>query len=154
MAGTVVPIVSDITDAEFHALMVLGLNRAEQHLGTRRALAMVLDLSTKQTGNLFKGASTDPKRLFDVLLACPTALDDIADRYGFRIVPKDAVCSTDARPSSALVDLLAKVIAADGTPRDHRALLGMEPEIRAVSTILTGWLDDIAQLRRPTAVAA
>lgn len=154
--GSVLPAVHDVTEAEFQAAMMLGLSRAERALGGQRALAAVMDLSTKQVGNIINGrSSTDPKRLFDVHQASPGALDDLADLYGFRVVPKDAVCTTDKGKSSiTVVGLLTKLMEAeaDGTI-DHTELLGMEDELRAVRAIVDRKLAAIADLRRPRVAA-
>ena len=152
MSGPVVPAVYDVSEAEFHARVVLGLERAARKLGGDRPVAAAMDLSTKQVGNIKRGASTDPKRLFDLNQKCPGVLDDIADAYGVRIVPKDAICTSDVRTSSALVTLLAKVIdaEADGSI-DHVELLGMEWELRTVRAILDRKLSRIGGLK---AVAA
>lgn len=154
--GSVLPRTHDVTEQEFQAAMVLGLSRAERALGGQRALAAAMDLSTKQVSHILNGRSgTDPKRLFDVNLAAPGALDDIAALYGWRPVPTDAICTTDKGKSSiTVVGLLTKLMEAeaDGTI-DHTELLGMEDELRAVRAIVDRKLAAIADLRRPRVAA-
>ena len=77
-AGSVVPETSRVTDDQFHGAMVAGLGRAERKAG-RKGLAFIMDVTTKQLGNIFGGAAPHPKRLWDARCACPTALDDVAD---------------------------------------------------------------------------
>lgn len=145
----------DISEAEFHAGMVLGLSRAEKALGGRRQLAAAMDLSTKQVGNIMdRGASTDPKRLFDLWEL--GSLDDIADLCKFRVVPKGAVCSSDVgRSSLTVLGLLSKLMEAEADGKiDHSEKLGMESDLRAVRSFIDRMLQDIADLRRPRGVAA
>lgn len=152
--SNVVPRKAPVTEAQFLNAMVTGLARAQASLGSQKALAYVMDLSTKQVGNIMAGGSTDPKRLWDVREAEPSALDDIADLYGCRVVPKEAVCSTDAKLSVATCALLAKAIDAelDGI-EDHRELLGMEHELRQLRTLIDARLVRITALRAPREVA-
>lgn len=156
--STVVPEIADVTEAEFRGAMVSGLARAEK-LVTRKALAEAMDLSTKQVGNILeKGASTDPKRLWDARVVCETALDDIADLYGVRIVPKDAVCDVDD-----LALLLSRVLvmineaehpAGPGgravVPQEY---LTGEPLMRELHAASGRWLEKCAAIRRPRSVA-
>ncbi|GAM01902.1 hypothetical protein [Sphingomonas parapaucimobilis] len=146
--------ITDISEEEFHPLMVLGLLRVERALGGRRQLAAAMDLSTKQVGNIMRSGSTDPKRLFDTWQH--GSLDDIADRYGFRVVPKGAVCSSDVgRSSLTVLGLLQKLMEAEADGKiDHSEKLGMEPDLRAVRSFIDRMLEDIADLRRPRGVAA
>lgn len=148
----VVPPVREVTEIEFQNAVVSGLARAQAELGSQKRLAVVMELSTKQVGNIMAGASTDPKRLWDVRAACPSALDDIADLYGARIVPKDAICSTDERLSVAGCALLRKAIDAelDGIVT-HQELLGMEEELRAMRALIDAKLEQVSNLRKPRA---
>lgn len=153
--GSVVPSKPTVTEADFHNAMVSGLARAVATVGSQKALAFVMDLkSEKQVGNIMAGGSTDPKRLWDAREVEPTALDDIADLYGARIVPKGAVCSTDAKLSVATCALLKKAIDAelDGV-EDHQELLDMESELRAMRILIDARLERISDLRRPRAAA-
>lgn len=150
--GSVLPPVSSVSELEFHNAMVAGLARAQVSLGSPKALAYVMDLSKKQVGNIMAGASTDPKRLWDVMAAADGSLDEIAELYGKRIVPKDAVCTTDAKLSVATCALLKKAIDAelDGI-EDHRELLDMEHELRAMRAMIDARLEKITALRAPRA---
>lgn len=150
----VLPPVLDISEEQFRAVMILGLSRVEKTLGGRRQLAAAMDLSTKQVGNIMRAGSTDPKRLFDIWES--GSLDDIADLYGFRVVPKGAVCSSDVgRSSLTVLGLLQKLMEAEADGKiDHSEKLGMEPDLRAVRSFIDRMLEDIADLRRPRGVAA
>lgn len=152
--SNVVPAKPIVTEADFHNAMVTGLSRAQAALGSQKALAFVMDLSPKQVGNIMAGGSTDPKRLWDVREVEPSALDDIADLYGVRIVPKGAVCSTDTKLSVATCALLKKAIDAelDGI-EDHQELLDMEAELRTARILIDARLERIAELRKPREVA-
>ena len=125
----------------------------------RKGLAFIMDVTTKQLGNIFGGAAPHPKRLWDARCACPTALDDVADLYGCRIMPKDAVTTAELG-TVPIAALLAKVAEAEspespgGTAKTHRELLDMEEHIRAVHALTAAWIEQINDIRRPTTLRA
>lgn len=156
--GNVVPETLPVGEEDFRARMVNGLARAQTRVGAK-ALAYVMDLTPKQLRNVFAGGSTHPKRLWDALAACPTALDDIADAYGKRLVSKDeAVVIADG--TLPLAALLAMVAAAEspnspgGTGKTHQELLAMEEAIRSVHAITGEWITKINDIRAPRVVAS
>lgn len=157
IVGSVVPETMSVSEVEFHAHMVAGLARAQQRAGAK-GLAFVMDLTKKQLGNILAGGMTSPKRLWDALAACPTALDDIAGAYGRRLVPKDAICDSD-RGTQPIAALLAQVALAEspdspgGAAKTHAELLEMEPDIRAVRRLLDGWIEEIDRIRAPRVVS-
>ncbi|MCW2763370.1 MAG: hypothetical protein JWR85_3571 [Marmoricola sp.] len=153
-SDNVVPSKTVVTEQDFLNAMVTGLARAQASLGSQKMLAAVMDLSAKQVGNIMAGGSTDPKRLWDVRAKVPTALDDIADLYGVRIVPRDSICSSDSKLSVATCALLKKAIDAelDGT-EDHRELLDMERELREMRALIDVRLEKIGALRAPRVAA-
>lgn len=148
----VVPVRPSVTEQDFQSAVTMGLARAQAALGSQKALAYVMDLSTKQTGNVMAGATTDPKRLWDVHAVVPSALDDVADLYGVKIVSKEAICSTDSNLSAATCALLKKAIDAemDGITT-HTELLGMEVELREMQSLIAVRLEQIKTLRAPRA---
>lgn len=155
--NNVVPAKGLITEVEFLNAMVEGLARAQTKVGSQKALAFVMDLSPKQVGNIMAGGSTDPKRLWDAHAAIPDAhvMSEIADLYGMRVVPKDSICTSDAKLSQATCALLKKAIDAelDGVV-DHRELLDMEHELLNLRSMIDSALGEIAVIRKPSAVAA
>lgn len=153
--SNVVPVKSDVSEQDFQNSVVTGLGRAQAAFGSQKALAFVMDLSTKQVSNIFAGAGTDAKRLWDVHAVEGSALSDVADLYGYRIVSKDAVCSTDQHLSVATCALLKKAIDAelDGVVT-HQELLAMEHELRDIQSHVDSALAKIAELRSPRGVAA
>lgn len=156
--GSVVPETMAVSEADFRNAMIAGLARAQKRVGAR-ALAYIMDLSTKALGNLFGGSakSTDPKRLWDARAACPTALDDIADLYGCAIVSKAdaAVLELGTLPIAELLHRVAQAESPDspgGTAKTHGELLDMEAQIRAVHALTGCWLEKIRTHRLPRAV--
>lgn len=140
-----------ISEEDFHSAMAAGLLRAQRSV-SQKMLAFVMDITPVALKNIFKGGSTDPKRLWDVLTVEPTALDDIAELYDRRIVHKDAICSTDRRASAVLVAALKKSIEAEADGYiDHNELLAMEAELRAVRGVCDTLLERITEIRRPRA---
>jgi hypothetical protein len=152
----VVPFAPVVTEADWVTCVISGMARAQRRLGGQKALAYTMDLSAKQVGNILAGTSLPAaKRLFDAHAVEGTLLDDVADLYGMRIVPKDSVCSHDASPLSVVTcGLLKKAIDAelDGT-ETHAELLDMENELRAVQRAVDQRLARIADLRKPRAAA-
>lgn len=150
--SNVVPAVPTVSERDFHNAMVAGLSRAQQALGSQKMLAAVMDLSPKQVGNIMAGGSTDPKRLWDVRGSVPSSMDEIAALYGVRVVPDDAICTSDKPLAQATCALLHKAIDAemDGITT-HAELLGMEGELREMRALIDVRLAKIAALRRPRA---
>lgn len=150
---TVVPAFKPVAELEFHELVVAGLNRAARKIG-RGALADKLDMTPKGLGKIFAGSTPHAKRLFDALAVDPAALDDIADRYGVRLVPKGSICDTDEKAAPSLVAALHKVIEGESDGQiDHQELLGMERELIEAERTVQRLRARIADIRRPTAVA-
>lgn len=159
--SNVLPSKPDVNEAKFHNAMIRGLSRAADALGSLKALAFVMDISTKQLGNIMAGASTDPKRLWDAHIAAPDAdvMNDIAELYGKRLVDKNATCDTDN-----LNVLLARVLlmvneathpdSPGGRAIVHTEYLDGETLMRQVHTMSANWLEQCAQIRRPRGVAA
>lgn len=153
--STVLPVAPKVSEQDFTNSVTMGLSRAQAAFGTSKALAYVMDLSTKQLSNVMAGASTDAKRLWDVHAVEGSALSDVAALYGLRIVPRDAVCSSDEAPLSvATCALLKKAIDAelDGI-ETHQELLDMEHELRSMQALIDRRLAKIAELRTPRVAA-
>lgn len=150
--GSVVPETSSVTEDQFHGAMVAGLGRAERMRGAK-VLAYVMDVTTKQLGNIFKGSAPHPKRLWDARKADPTVLDDIAELYGCKIVSKAIDDAANDVGTLPIATLLARVAAAEapdspgGIKKTHTELLGMEAEIRAVHALTADWIERINATR-------
>lgn len=145
--GSVVPETIAVEEEDFRARMINGLARAQTRVGAK-ALAYVMDLTTKQLRNLFAGGTTHPKRLWDVLAVEPTVLDDIAAAYGKRLVSNEEATAgmMGTVPVAALLAKLARAecpTSPGGTAKVYSELLDMEADVRAVHA-LTG--DLIAQI--------
>ncbi len=155
-SSSVVPETTTVKDADFRNAMIAGLGRAQLRVG-EKSLAFIMDVTTKALRNLFGGVakSTDPKRLWDALVACPTALDDIADLYGRKLVSKDTQ-EADGFGTLPIASLLARVAEAEspaspgGTAKTHKELLDMEVQIRAVHALTGDWIEKINTLRAPS----
>lgn len=153
----VVPETMAVGETDFLSAVVAGLARAQRKVGPK-ALAFVMDLTTKQLRNVLGNGSTSAKRLWDARAADPTALDDIADLYGCRIVPRDSICDTDLG-TLPIAALLHKVVQAEdprgpgGASKTHREILDMEDDIRAVHALTAAWLNEIKSIRQPRAAA-
>jgi len=150
--GSFVPEMSRVTEDQFHGALAAGLGRAEQRVGSK-ALAYLMDVTTKQLGNIFAGSGTNPKRLWDARQADPTVLDDVASLYGCKIVSKAEDDAANDVGTLPIATLLARVAAAEapespgGTKKTHTELLDMEAEIRAVHALTADWIERINATR-------
>lgn len=150
--NNVVPETTDVNEDEFHAALLAGLARAAKMPGGDKALAFVMDCSTKQLDNIRKGATPHPKRLWDARAHCSTVLDDIADLYGARIVAKEAVCDVDDA-SVLITRLLLWLHEAQhpGSPGGRRVvpqeLLPAEFMIRQLHQATGEWIEQIGKAR-------
>ncbi len=156
--GSVVPEPREVTEPEFRAAMLRGLARCAHTPAGKRKLAAAMDLGSKGLDNiLLKGAMPGPKRLWDAMHACPTALDDIAAEYGFELVRR-TVDHAESAGTVPIAALLAQVAAAEaptsagGTAKTHQELLAMEADIRRVHALTASWVEEITDLRSPRVV--
>jgi hypothetical protein len=87
------------------------------------------------------GSTPHACTIFNSRKAHPSALDELCDGYGIRMVPSHAACTTDAGAGIALLRAAAKCIEAeaDGT-KDHKELLGMEIELREAAANIAAML--------------
>ncbi|WP_242183270.1 hypothetical protein [Sphingomonas sp. CARO-RG-8B-R24-01] len=155
--SSVVPGNRDVNEAEFRAAMLSGLARCSNTAAKKRSLAGAMDLSSKGLENIqLRGAVPGPKRLWDATAACPHALDDIADLYGFELVRKSGDTATDGNGTLPIATLLALVAEAEapgsegGKVKTHRELLRMEPNIRRVHALTAQWIKEITDIRAET----
>ncbi|SNT15873.1 hypothetical protein SAMN06295912_15014 [Sphingomonas laterariae] len=155
--SSVVPETSSVGEDQFHGAMLAGLGRAERKVGLK-VLAFVMDMTPKGLRNLFAGSAPHPKRLWDALYADKTALDDIADLYGRRVVDKTAVCDTDdLKVLIARVNLKLQEYAHPDSPAAestaHCEYLDGEALMRSLHHETGRWLERCSEIRKPRAVA-
>jgi hypothetical protein len=151
--SNVVPETTSVTEDEFRAAMLAGLARCEKK-SSDKALAYVMDITTKQLGNIKnKGGTPSPKRLWDAHAAHGTGLEDIAALYGMRLVAKEAVCDVDD-VSVMIARLLLWLHEAQhpnspgGRKVVHSELLPAEFMIRQLNQATGDWLATIADHRK------
>lgn len=151
----VLPKKQDIPEADFHRAKLAGLERAEKAVGGEKVLADVMRLTRRQLGNIKRGGSTHPQRIWDALAADRTALDDIAALYDVQVVARNAE-ALDKPATLSLAQLLTEIAKAEspdsdgGTRKTHRELIGMETLIREVHALTAGWIEQINAHRAPT----
>lgn len=155
-AGTVVTPVRAPTEQEFHASMIAGLARAAVKLGGRGALADKMDMTSAGLKKVFDGGMTSPKRLFDLLEHDETVLNDVATRYGKRLVDAEAVCDVD--DASVLVARLMLWLQEAQHPDSpggrsvvHTELLPAEFMIRQLHAATGNWITAIGKHREQAA---
>jgi hypothetical protein len=142
------------SEGEFHALLIAGLARASARIG-RGALADQMDMSGRGLDKVFAGSHPSAKRVFDVLFACDDVLDDVADRYGKRLVDKAAVCDVDDL-SLLLARVNLKIQEAQhpdspgGENITHGEYLGAEQLMRELHAATGRWIEKCKSIREPS----
>lgn len=126
----VVPKNRNVTDAEFHNLIVAGLARVAAKIG-RGNLADRMGRTTRALDKVFAGSTPDAKALFDALKADATAIDELASAYGFQLVPLNRECEPDLSLAAGLCDGASELVKANSDgDRDHRETLKVADILR------------------------
>nr|WP_157034308.1 hypothetical protein [Sphingomonas sp. Y57] len=151
--GNVVPEMSTVTEDEFHGALAAGLGRAERKVGAK-ALAYIMDCTTKQLRNIFGGSVPHPKRLFDAHLAVPEAgmFDDIGELYGCKVVAKDAADNlSDLTLTLARALVMIREVQHPSSPGGeqvvHSEYLAGEELMREIHNASGAWLDRCSVIR-------
>ena len=122
-------------------------------------LALWLGISERHLRNLKSGASLPTAdKLWNLLCYDDSAHDELDAAYGVKNVSCASVCSTD--PLTLDMIALAHETARDEAPdspggvivTDHELLRKDEARLRKIHRTLTGWLDRLDALHRPTLV--
>lgn len=135
--------------SQVQSALAVGMARAAMKAGGAGTLADRINSSPATITRAMAGTHLPEfHTAFASVLVEPSALDEVGALYGVRVVPLDAVCTSDVRSSSTLVGLLAKVIEAEADGAiDHAELLAMEADIRAVRAMCDRKLARIGGLR-------
>jgi hypothetical protein len=126
----VVPKRHDVSEPQFHNLIVAGLARVAAKIG-RGNLADRMGRTTRALDKVFAGSTPDAKAMFDALAADPTALDELAAAYGFQLVPLNRDCETDLSLAAGLCDGASELMKANSDgDRNHRETLRVAEILR------------------------
>ena len=130
--NTVVPKQHPLTESEFHSLLVAGMARVAANIG-RGNLADRMGRTTRALDKVFAGSTPDAKAIFDALAVCPTILDELLGRYGYRIAPLKSDTAIDFEIIADTSALIAEHTEAmrDGV-RDHRETFRIADKARPV----------------------
>lgn len=145
--GAVVPKSGSVSEGEFHTLVVAGLARAAAKMG-RGNLADRMGRTTRSVDKVFAGSTPDAKALFDVLLACPSALDEVLARYGFGIHPIVADAGEDMETAAGLCEAASDLIHANADGhRDYRETCRVADKLRPVVAHAMAIVHDADKIR-------
>lgn len=136
------------TEARFHHLMVMGLDRVAAKLG-KPALAASMDRTVRSLDDVLeRGATPGAKALLDALLADPTALTELFRAYGFKLVPEHADAANDLQTAAGLSHAAGAIIEAhqDGA-RCHKETLEVAAKLRPLLPQITAIIHEADQLR-------
>ncbi len=139
-------------EAACHDALIAGLSRVAAQIG-RGTLADLSNRTTRSLDMLFEGSVGIPggKGLLDLLLADPTALDEVLALYGVRISPRTALVGADMAVIAELARVLARFTEAlaDGS-RIHTETLDVAKLLRPLMPKLTAIIDEADALLAPT----
>lgn len=148
VSGNNGPVTKDVGKA----LLVLDWDRIAKRHG-KGVFADGIGCTGETLENALKGKTMpEGHTLLNSLSVDATALDGWLDRYGLRLVPKDASCTTDGLAAPVICALLKKVIDAelDGV-KTHQELLDMENELVDAEREIAAMRSRISDLRKPRA---
>lgn len=148
---------SKLPKAELHDLLMVGWQRAVARHG-RGAWTDALEITDEALRKQLNGSMPSFETVVDAYSCAGDVLDDLLDRLGSRIVPKDATCDTDD-----LRVLLARVMlklqeavhptSPGGAAIVHQEYLDAEAEMRALHKLSGDWIQMCADIRKPRSVA-
>ena len=126
----VVPKRPELSEPQFHNLIVAGLARVAAKIG-RGNLADRMGRTTRALDKVFAGSTPDAKALFDALAADSTVLDELLSAYGFHLVPTQSEPGNDLRVAAGLCEGASELIKSqsDGE-RNHRVTLKVADTLR------------------------
>lgn len=127
------------TKMEIHGALAAGWSRVINAIG-RGTFQDAAGLDAKLVTRTLGGESTpELHTALNSLAACPTALNEVLDKYGFEIRPKQAAPANDMDTVAGLSHLVGKWVEAlaDGN-RDHRETCELATVIRPLVSKLNG----------------
>jgi len=137
-----------LTETRFCELLTAAWGRVRaKHSGA--AFAEALGVTPETVGNAMSGRNTPkPHTVWNSLRADPTALDEIAAHYGFKLVPMAAEAANDLATAAGTIDAMAALIRSqDDQHRDHNETLAIATLLRPHLAALNGIVRQADELR-------
>jgi hypothetical protein len=154
---TIVRNCSKISKSSLHDLLMIGWARSIAKFG-KGAFAEELDISTAAVDKQLSGSMPDFTSIVDVYGFDSEVLDEILDKLGVRIVPKEAACDVDDL-NVLLARALVKINEAThpdgpgGRTITHTEYLDGELVMRSIHKASGAWVERCAVIRGDRAAA-
>lgn len=130
-----------LSETRFGELLTCAWGRITAKKG-RGGFADALNVTPETLGNAMSGRN-QPKAhtVFNSLRADPTALDEVAAHYGFKIIPASSDAANDLATAAGTIDAMAALVRAlDDQHRDHQETLSianlLRPHIGSLNAII------------------
>jgi predicted N-formylglutamate amidohydrolase len=147
-ANAVLPKRQGPTEARFHHLLVIGLDRVADKVG-KTALAEAMDRTVRALDDVLeRGATPGAYALFNALLADPTALAEVLRAYGLKVVPDRADAANDLSTAAGLSHAAGALIEAheDGY-RNHSETLRIANRLRPLLPQIAAIIEEADRLK-------
>jgi len=137
-----------LTETRFGELLTAAWGRVRaKHTGA--SFAEALGVTPETVGNALSGR-TMPKghTIFNSLRADPTALDEVAAHYGFKLIPLNSDAANDLATAAGTIEAMgAMVRSLDDHHRDHNETLAIAQLLRPHLPALNAIVNQADQLR-------
>jgi len=144
-----------LTEGDFKAVWLCTLSRMCRVHGDAK-VAMWLGISDRHLVNVKAGSLPSADKIWNLMAHDASAHDELDGEYGFKKVPRDAVCSTDPLTLD-MIELAAETAADEAIDSpggrivtDHELLKKNEARLRLVRGKIDHWLHRIETLRKPS----
>ena len=128
---------------KFQRALAAAWTRVANTLNSRVLMANAMGLDDTKTIDRACGSKNLPEAhtIFNSLFACPTALDEVAALFGFKMVPLSIDAANDLVTAAGTVHAMAELIRSqDDQHRDHNETLAiaqlLRPHIGALNAIV------------------
>jgi len=136
--------------SDFQRLLAMGWTRVWAGMGTK--LRMAEAMGERDINAVDRGASAtnlpEAHKVFNSLCADSTALDEVLQGYGFRLVPITAEAANDLTTAAGVINAMGELVRAlDDGKRDHNETLAVAAMLRPYMPALMGILGEADGLR-------
>lgn len=137
------------SETQVSEAIAAGLFRASRSCGGKGTLADKMEVSTKTVDRALVGDSVPHLRsAFAALLADATALDEVADLYGFAIRPKASQAANDLHTAACMANAAGSFMEAlaDGH-RSHTETLELADRFRPLLKMLGAIVEEADRIK-------
>ena len=147
--GPVVPETKVLDEQSFHNRLTAAWARVIAAMpGGKSAFAQAVGMTTRGLDKVLAGSTPHACTIFNSRRAHPTAIDELLTGYDVRLVPADAICSTDLGAGLVMLRAATACVEAEADGIDHQELLAMEGPLRASAAMHAGLIARIDRIKR------